>query len=44
MSNLQPFVMKFGVVVYYHELECHAEILFCYLSGEGHSRAYAIKM
>ena len=25
------------MVVYYHETECHAEKLVCYLQGQGHS-------
>ena len=33
----QPFVTKQGMVVYYHELECHAEKFVCYLQGQGHS-------
>ena len=34
----QPFVIKLGIVVYYHELECLAEKLICYLEGQGHSK------
>ena len=41
----QPFVTKQGMVVYYHELECHAEKFVCYLQGQGHSEGiYVIKM
>ena len=29
--------LKLGIVVYYHELECHAKKLVCYLQGQDHS-------
>ena len=28
---------KFGIVVYYHENECHAEMLVYYLQCQGHN-------
>ena len=33
----QPFSTKLGMVVYYHEVECHAEKLVYYLQCQGHS-------
>ena len=32
------------MVVYYHEMECHAEKLVRSLQGQGHSRVYTIKI
>ena len=34
----EPFISKLGVVVYYHEPECHVEKLVCCLQGQGHSK------
>ena len=31
------FFTKLGMVVYYHEMECHAEKLVHYLQRQGHS-------
>ena len=34
----QPFKTKLVIVIYYHEVECHAKKkLGCYLQGQGHS-------
>ena len=40
----QPFLTKLGMVVYYHEAECHAEISVCYLQGQVTAKAYIIKI
>ena len=36
----QPFIIKLGMVLYYHEVKCHASklICICYLQGQGHSK------
>ena len=36
----QPFLSKLGMVVYYHEAECHAQKLVHYLQCLGHSKGF----
>ena len=37
LAPLNQYFTKFGMVVYYHEVDCHAEKLVHYLQCQGHS-------
>ena len=37
LLNCSVVLTKLGLVLYYHEIECYAEKLVCYVQDEGHS-------
>ena len=39
LLNLSTIFKQIGVVIYYHEMECHAEKSVGYLEGQAHSEA-----